>query len=100
MILRRFSRSNTKFCLSLHYNGSNSILFVNATTIYQFQAKHSEIKKYPLCLGTTSGDFSANNIRKIGWNGCACNFSVDYKTFDASDFINIYKCLMKKHYME
>ena len=26
-----FSRSNRKFCLSLHYNGSNSFLFVNAT---------------------------------------------------------------------
>ena len=25
-----FSRSKRKFCLSLHYNGSNSFLFVNA----------------------------------------------------------------------
>ena len=24
-----FSRSNRKFCLSLHYNGTNSFLFVN-----------------------------------------------------------------------
>ena len=30
-----FSRSNRKFCLCLHYNGSNSFLFVNATKIYQ-----------------------------------------------------------------
>ena len=34
-----FSRSNRKFCLRLHYNMSNSFLFVNATKIYQFQAK-------------------------------------------------------------
>ena len=27
--------------LSLHYNGSNSFLFVNATKIYQFKAKYS-----------------------------------------------------------
>ena len=41
-----FSRSNTKFCLSLHYcNGSNSFLFVNATKIYQFKVKDSETKK-------------------------------------------------------
>ena len=40
-----FSRSNTKFCLSLHYNGSNSFLFVNATKIYKFKTKDSEIKK-------------------------------------------------------
>ena len=39
-----FSRSQRKFCLSLHYNGSNSFLFVNAIKIYQFKAKDSEIK--------------------------------------------------------
>ena len=58
------SRSNRKFCLSLHYNGSNSFLFVNATKIYQFKAKDSEIKKYSLCLGNISGDFAANNMKK------------------------------------
>ena len=42
-----FSRSNKKFCLSLHYNGSNSLLFVNATKIYQFKAKGSETKSIP-----------------------------------------------------
>ena len=52
-----FSRSNRKFGLSLHYNGSNSFLFVNATKIYQFRTKDSEIKKHPLCLGNISGDF-------------------------------------------
>ena len=45
-----FSRSNRKFCLGLHHNGNNSFLFVNATKIYQFKSKNSEIKKYPLCL--------------------------------------------------
>ena len=57
------SRSNRKFCLSLHYNPSNSSLFANAAKIYQFKAKDSEIKKHPLCLGNVSGDFSANNIK-------------------------------------
>ena len=45
-----FSRSNRNFCLSLHYNGSNSFLFINVTKIYQFKAKDSEIKKNILCL--------------------------------------------------
>ena len=36
-----FSRSNRKFCLSLHYNWSNSFLFVNATKLYQIKAKDS-----------------------------------------------------------
>ena len=39
-----FSRSNRKYCLSLHYNGRNSFLFINATKIYQFKAKDSKIK--------------------------------------------------------
>ena len=39
-----FSRSNRKFCLSLHYKRSNSFLFANATKIYQFKAKDSETK--------------------------------------------------------
>ena len=59
-----FIRPNIKFCLNLHYNGSNSLLFVNATNIYQFKAKDSEIKKCPLCLGKISGNFTANNIKK------------------------------------
>ena len=33
-----FSILNRKFCLSLHYNKSNSFLFVNATKICQFKA--------------------------------------------------------------
>ena len=28
-----FSKGNIKFCLSLHYNGANSFLFVNGTEI-------------------------------------------------------------------
>ena len=41
-----FSRSNRKFCLSQHYNESNSFLFVNAAKIYQFKAKDSEINVF------------------------------------------------------
>ena len=39
-----------RFVLSLQYNGTNSFLFVNATKVYQFKAKDSEIKYYALCL--------------------------------------------------
>ena len=60
-----FLRSNRKLSLSLHYNGSNSFLFVNAKKIHQLKAKDSEIKKkHPLCLGNISGDFSANKFKK------------------------------------
>ena len=59
-----FLRSNRKLCLSLHYNGSNSFLFVNAAKIYQLKATDSEIKEYPLLLGNILGEFSANNMKK------------------------------------
>ena len=34
-----FTRSEKRFVLSLHYNGSNSFLFVDATKVYQFKGK-------------------------------------------------------------
>ena len=64
-----FTRSNIEFCLSLEYNGSNSFLFVNATKMYQFKAKASKIKKFPLCLEKTSRDCSANSMKKTELNG-------------------------------
>ena len=57
-----FTQSGKRFLLNLHYNGSNSFLFADATKIYQFKAKGSEIKDYTLCLGNISKKFSINNI--------------------------------------
>ena len=48
------TQSGKRFVLTLHYNGSNSFLFVNATKIYNFKAKDTEIKDYMLCLGNIS----------------------------------------------
>ena len=42
--------SQRRFCLSLHYNGSNSFAFVNTTKMYKFKAKDSEMKKNTLCF--------------------------------------------------
>ena len=53
-----------KFCLSLHYNGANSYLFVNGTEICKFKVKDSEIVVTPLCLGDISKDWSVNNMKK------------------------------------
>ena len=51
-----FTVSNKKLCLSLHYNGANSYLFVNGTEIYKFKAKDSNIVPSPICLGNISKD--------------------------------------------
>ena len=58
-----FSKTNKKFCLSLHYNGANSYLFVNGTDVIKFKAKDSEIRgnTNPLCLGNILKDFSIDN---------------------------------------
>ena len=53
--------------LSLHYNGSNSFLFVNAIKIYQFK---------------TSVDVQV--------------FSVDQNTIDNSDILDIHRYFMKE----
>ena len=92
-----FTRPGIKFSSSLHYNGSNSFLFVNATKIYQFRAKDSEIKKCPFCLGNILGHFSANNMEKTGLNGYVYDFSVDYRAVDTSNIVDIHKYLIKKH---
>ena len=61
-----FTQSGKRFVLSLHYNGSDSFLFVNVTKVYQFKAKISEIKDYAPCLGNASKDLTINNKKKAG----------------------------------
>ena len=64
-----FTVTNKKFCLSLHYNGANSCLFVNGTEIYKFKATKSEILVDPICLGNISKDYSVDNMKKTGFTG-------------------------------
>ena len=93
-----FTVTKKKFCLSLHYDGANSYLFVNGTKIYKFKAKDSEIAASPLCLGNISKDWSTDNTKKkTDFNGYAYDFSVDYDATDADDIKYIHKYLMKKN---
>ena len=64
-----FTVSKKKFCLILHHNGANSYLFVNGTEIYKFKGKNSEIVAIPFCLANISKDWSADNMKKTGFNG-------------------------------
>ena len=59
-----FTEKNKKFCLSLHYNGANSYLFVNGTEIYKFKAKDSKIVARPYCLANISKDWPTDNMKK------------------------------------
>ena len=84
-----FTENNKKFCLSLHYNGAKSYLFVNGTEIYKFKAKYSEIVATPLCLGNISKDFSIDNMKKTGLNGYFYDFSVDYDAIAVDNILGI-----------
>ena len=82
-----FTKTNTKFCLSLHYNGANSYLFVNGTEIHKFKAKDSKTVVTPLCLGNISKDFSVDNMKKTGLNGYVYDFSVNYDAIAVDDIL-------------
>ena len=62
-----FTVTRKKFCLSLHYNGTNSYLFVNGTEIYKLKAKDSEIVAVRLCLGNILKDWPVDNMKKLDW---------------------------------
>ena len=64
-----------KFWLSLHYNGTNSYLFVNGTEIIKFKAKDSKIVATSLCLGNISKDWSVDNMKRTGFNCYVYDFS-------------------------
>ena len=76
-----FTATKNKFCLSLHYNGANSYLFVNGTEIIEFKAKDYEITAGSSCLGNISKDWSTDNMKKTGRNGYVYEFNVDYSNF-------------------
>ena len=69
MYSTNFTVDNKTFCLSLHYNGDNSYLFVNGKEIIKFRAKDSEIVPYLLCLGNISKDFDDLFREKTGLTG-------------------------------
>ena len=59
-----FTVTRNKLCLSLHYNGGNSYLFVNGTDIIKLNENDSEIGATRLCLGNISKDWSVNNMKR------------------------------------
>ena len=71
--------TKSKFCLSLHYNGGNSYLFVNGTEIIKFKAKDSAVVASPLCSDNISKDWSTDNMKKTGLTGYVYDLKKDLK---------------------
>ena len=58
---------------------------VNGTEIYKFKAKDSEIAATPLCLGNISKDWSADDMKKAGFNEYVYDFNDDYDAINVDD---------------
>ena len=100
MYLTNFTANNRRFCLSLHYNGANSYLFVNGKEIIKFKAKDFEIVANLPFLENISKDFSVANMKETGLYGYVYDFSVDYDAVALDKILDIPKYLMEKNVME
>ena len=94
-----FTTTNKNFCLTLHYNGANSYLFVNGAEIYKFKAKDSEILVGPICLGNISKDRSVDYMKRTGFTVYVYDFSFDYDPIAVHNIKDIHKYLLKKNYI-
>ena len=95
----KFSKGDTRFCFSLHYNRANSYLNVNGIEIYRFKAKDPETVATPLCLQKISKDWSVDNMGETGLIAYVYDFSVDYDAIAVDDILDIHKYLIKTNKM-
>ena len=91
-----FTNHKEKYCLTLHYNGANSYLFVNGIEIIKFKAKDSEIVATPLCLGNISKDCSIDNMKDTGLNVYNYDFSLDYDAIAVDDILDIHSFIFNE----
>ena len=94
-----FSAENKIFCLSLHYNGDDSYLFVNGKEVTKCKAKISEIKANQLTIGSisTSANPSGSDVEDNKLYGNFYDFSVDYSAISDDKIQNTHDYLMKKN---
>ena len=89
-----FTVDNKTFCLSLHYNGDNSYLFVNGKQVINFTSKNSELIKYPMCLGGLSKDYNNNHHHHKDTRLYGNVY--DFSAITNDKIIDIHNYLMKK----
>ena len=99
MYSTNISAENKTICLSLHYNGDNSYLFVNEKEVTKFKAIDFKNKANQLALGiiSTSANLSSSNIEDSKMYGNVYDFSVDYGTISNDKIHDIHACLMRKN---
>ena len=83
-----FNIENKVFCLSLHYNGDDSYLFVNGKNVLKFKAKNSEIKPQAIALAS-----STDEIKESKLYGNIYDLSVDYSVISNDKIHDIHAYL-------
>ena len=91
------TQTDKKVCLSLHYDGPISRIFVNGKRQVKFTAKDSQITPYKMCLGNISADFSVENAQKTGLHGNIYDFSFECGVFSDFEIHDLHAYLMKKN---
>ena len=94
-----FTSINKITCLRVHYNGSNSYLFINGKQICQFKAKDTEIDKHPIAIGNiaNSTDLSDSDIESGKLYGNIFDFSVGYEQISNENILSIHTYSMRKN---
>ena len=97
-----FTVTKKAIFLSLHYNGANSYLLVNAKEIVKFKAEDYAVVATLLCLGNISKDWSTDNMKKTVLIWYVHEFTVDYDPPDPSERVSktiplIHRCFMSKY---
>ena len=93
-----FSKANTKFCLSLHYDADKSYLFVNGKETFKNKVDNKNVNFLTqFCLESISNGFSATESREVSLNVNVHDFSVNYSSIEKSDVLNIHKFLITKN---
>ena len=93
-----FSKANTKFCFSFHYDADNIFLLANGKEIFKFKADNKNVNfTTQSCIRGLSNEFSATESRKVSLNGNKYDFSVSYNSVDESDILKIHEYLMTKN---
>ena len=91
-----FTTANKTFCLSQHYNGDDSYLFINSKKVLKFKAKKQSVLE-KLSLGNISADFNQADRKSTGLYGYIYDFSVDYSSISNDKICDIHTYLMKKN---
>ena len=98
MYYRNFTDPGKKFVLSLHYDGSNSYLYVYGNQELKFKAKTDQLVKEKLCLGNSSDLWTTSESEKTGLHEKNYDFVVDYeKIAGTTKIIDMHRYLINKH---